>query len=133
MPAALRAADVFGDVRDVDEGVFVEQRVIVRDDDDVGAAAALDRRREARLDVVLIDALDGDLRTRLSAELLRLLLEHLVGGWDEVRPLQEVQSRSLGEYGRGARGGERAGGGDFHEVATAEAADGHAFLPGGDV
>src|SRR5207245_3519343 len=103
-------------------------RVVVGDDDDVGAAAALDGRRQARLDVVLVDALDRDLHARLLAELLRLLLEHLVRRRDEVRPLQEVQPCALCEGGGGAGRGENAGGGSLQEVATGEAGDGHSVL-----
>src|SRR5439155_25751083 len=48
VPAALLAADLLGYVGDVHQRVLVEQRVVVGDDDDVGAAAALDGRRQAR-------------------------------------------------------------------------------------
>src|SRR5207248_9185562 len=100
---------------------LVEQRVIVGDDDDVGAAGALDGRRQARLDVVLVDAFDRDLHTGLLAELLRLLLEDLVGRRDEVRPLQKVQPRALRPRGRGAGRAEDAGGGRLEKIATGEA------------
>ena len=121
VPAALRAPDLLGHVGDVHQRALVEERVVVGDDDDVRAAAALDRRREARLDVVLVDPLDRDLGARLPAELLRLFFEHLVGRRNEVRPLQEVQARALRERGCGAGGGERPrGGGGSEKLASAE-------------
>ena len=131
VPAALLAADLLRDVGDVDQRVLVEQRVVVGDDDDIGAAGALDGRRQACLDVVLVDALDRDLHPGLPAELLRLLLEDLVGGRDEVRPLQEVQPRPLRPRGRGAGRGEDTDGGRRPEkIATGEAADHDVLLDG---
>jgi hypothetical protein len=111
--------------------------VVVGDDDDVGPGAALDGRRHASLDVVLVDALDGNLDAGLLAELLGLGLEERVGGGNEVRPLQQVQTRAL-RVGRRPLGGEDAldaGGrgrcGQREEVTAAENAHGclHALRP----
>jgi hypothetical protein len=74
--------------------------MIVRDGHDVGAAPALDRGGNTRLDVVLIDALGDDLDAGLLAELLRLLIEELIRRGDEVRPLEDMEPRPLREGGR---------------------------------
>src|SRR4029079_6228109 len=92
VPAALLAADLLGHVADVHQRGLVELRVVVGDDDDVGPGAALDGRRHASLDVVLVDALDGDLDAGLLAELLGLGLEERVGGRNEVRTLPQKQA-----------------------------------------
>jgi hypothetical protein len=81
--------------------------MIVRDGHDVGAAPALDRGRDARLDVVLIDALGDDLDAGLLAELLRLLIEELIRRGDEVGPLKDVEPRPLREGGRLTHGEHR--------------------------
>jgi hypothetical protein len=90
--------------------------------------------RHARLDVVLVDALDLDLGAGLLAELPGLGLEQRVGGRDEVRPLQQVQPRALGVRG-GAPGGHDpfdAGGGgarESAEVTATESAHGTLHAP----
>ena len=97
-----------------------------------GPAAALHRRRHARLDVVLVDPLDAHLDARLLAELLGLLLEQRVRGGNEVRPLQQVQARALRERGRAPGGGEhRGGGGGLEEVPTAQGETTHGEPPWG--
>ena len=100
VPAALPPPDLLGHVRDVRQGGLVEERVVVRDDDDVRAGLRLDGRGHARLDVVLVDPLHLHLHARLLAELRGLLLEEGVRGLDEVRPLEEVEP---GAPGRGRR------------------------------
>src|SRR5262245_37089604 len=83
------ALDALGEhVADVGQRRLVELRVVVVDDDDVGARPALDGRRGPGLDVVLVDPLDRDLHPGLSAKVLGLGIEHGVGGGDEVRPFQ---------------------------------------------
>src|SRR5262249_60762222 len=79
VPAALLGADRLGHVAHVGQRALVEVGVVVGDDDDIGAAAALDGRGDPRLDVVLVDPLDLDLDAGLLGELRRLLVEEDVG------------------------------------------------------
>ena len=122
VPAALPAADLLGHVRHVHQRVLVEQRVVVGDDDDVGAGSALHRRGDAGLDVVLVDSLDADLRPRLLTEFPGLRLEEGVGGGDEVRPLEEVQRGALRQSRRAPRGEDARDPGSGDELSTARSA-----------
>ncbi len=60
-----------GDVADVGKALGVELRPVVEPQNDVGAGAGLNRRGDARLDVVGVDRLDG----QLDAEVLLALLD----------------------------------------------------------
>ena len=82
--------------------------MVVGDDDDVRPGLRLDGRRDAGLDVVLVDPLDLDLHAGLLAELGRLLVEEDVRRLDEVRPLEQVEPGAP-RRGRGLGVGEDAG------------------------
>ena len=78
-----------------------------------GAGAGLDRRGDARLQVVGVDGLDLERDAgRLLAFLRDLALEQHVGGRHEIGPAQPVDGRPLREGRRpsaGQDGGEAAG------------------------
>ena len=69
--AALRLADLLGDVADIGEALGIELRPVVERHDDVGAGAGLDRRGDARLDVVGVDGLDLELDAERLLAFLR--------------------------------------------------------------
>src|SRR6185437_1570521 len=107
--AALLLADLLDEVGHIDDALGVELRPVVEAADDVRPRARLDRRGGARLDVVAVDHLDGELDAqRLSAFRDDLLAQHLVGGRNEVVPAQPVERGALG-IGRGTTGGEDGG------------------------
>ncbi len=113
--AALLAADLLGEVAEVDDALGVEMRPVVERHDDVGPGGRLDRRRDARLDVVGVDGLEPDLGAeRLLGLGHQGLAQQLVRCRDEIAPAQPVQLGPLGK-GRGPPGrqdaGQTAGGG----------------------
>jgi hypothetical protein len=107
--AALLAADLIGDVTHVRQALGVEVRPVVHGVDDVGAGAGLDRRGDARLQVVAVDGLERDLEPqRLLRLRQQLLAQQRVGGGNEIAEPQPVQRGVLRVGGRPA-GGQDAG------------------------
>jgi hypothetical protein len=72
----------------------------VQHHDDVRPAARLDRRGDARLQVVGVDSLERDLDLRLLLVLGDLTSHLHVALGNEVHPLQQVDLRALGERRR---------------------------------
>src|SRR5580704_15660118 len=111
--AALRLADLLGDVADINDAVTIELGPIVDRADDVGTGAGRDGGSDPRLDRQPVDAFEID----LDAEVLLSLLvdlgsERLVGNRHIVGPPDPMQRGALGEGRRPARGqdpGEPAG------------------------
>ncbi len=106
--AALRLAELLGNVGHIRKTFPVELRPIVQRTDDIRTRSRLNRGGDPRLDIVGVDGLDGELHAqRLLALGRHLSLEQLVGGGHEVVPAQPVDARCLG-IGRSAARGENA-------------------------
>ena len=106
--AALRLADLLGDVADVDDAVGVELRPIADRHQDVGAGFRLDRRSDARLDAVTVDGFDLELDAeRLLGFVGDLAAQQLVGNRHEVDEFEPMQGRPL-RVSRRPAGGQNA-------------------------
>jgi hypothetical protein len=94
--------------------------------DDVGAAAGLDRRGDARLQVVAVDGFHGDLEPeRLFGFGQQFTAQQRVGGGNEIAEPQPMQGRGLREGRRTAarqNAGKAAGG--LEKRATIDARHG---------
>src|SRR5205809_658918 len=105
--AALVPSLPFAQLRHVGERVRVEVGPVVEHQDDVRTAPRLDRRGDARLEIVRVDRLERDVHLHLPVVLGDHPPELGVAFGDEVDPLEEVELRGLGEGGRdSAAGGE---------------------------
>ena len=125
--AALLLGLPLRDVGHVDEAVFIEVRPVVEHVNDVGAALRLDRRRDARLQIVGVDELEHYLRAERLPRLAGLLLQLDVAGRDEIDPAQDVQPRALRERRRAAgRRHRRRRGRGLHERAPGDPSCRHA-------
>jgi hypothetical protein len=83
--------------------------MVVEEHDDVGTRARLDRRGDARLQVVAIHRLKIDLDSqRFLGGRYQLFAQQLIGSRHEVVPAQPVHRRALGK-GWCAAGGQDAG------------------------
>ena len=99
--ALLRLANGFGYVGDVRHPGRVDVRMVVERHDKVRTGARLDRRRDARLQVVAVDGLEVDLHPeRLHGFRQHRLAQQLVRCRDEVVPLQPMHGRLLREHRR---------------------------------
>jgi hypothetical protein len=94
--AALRLADLLGDIAEVDEAIGVKLAPVVEDAHDVRPRRRLNGRRDARLDVVGVDGLDIEFEAQVLFGLLgNVVAQNLVGSWHEVGPAQPVNRRCL--------------------------------------
>ncbi len=94
--AALRVADLLGDVADIDGAVGVELRPVVDRHQDVGAGFRLDRRTDPRLHAVAVDGFDLERDAeRLLGLVGDLAAQQLVGNRHEVDEFEPMQGRSL--------------------------------------
>ena len=129
--AALGLADLLGQVARVGQAFGVELRPVADGHDDVGAGAGLDRRGDARLQVVGVDRLELEVDAgRLLAFLGDRALEENVRGRHEVGPSEPVDARLLGERRcatAGQDGGHAAGCGKLQNATPRDAS--HDFLP----
>src|SRR5262249_43570226 len=106
--AALRFADLVGDVADVDNALAVKLCPVIKDANDIGARARLNGRGDTSLDVVAVDGLDVELHAeRFLALCSNLSSKQLVGSRNEVVPAQPMERRDLSVRG-GATGGENS-------------------------
>ena len=130
---ALRLGDGFGDVAHVGDARRVELRMVVVQHHDVGAGAGLDRRGDARLQVVGVDGFEVDLDAeRLGSFGQDRLAKQLVRGRNEVVPADPVHGARLREDRRLVRrenSGEAAAG-QLQKPPSTDAS--HAFPPPGD-
>ena len=137
--ALLRLGDLFGEVAHVGDTLGIELRPVVEAADDVGSRARLDRGGCARLDVVAVDGLEGELDAeRFFAGRNDLFAQQLIGCGYEVVPSQPVDRGRLRvgrrpagrENGRNSSGPrrDRAGTGELQELAACYA--GHGVSPG---
>jgi hypothetical protein len=95
---ALRLGDRLGDVANIDEARRVELRVVVVQHHDVRAGAGLDRRGDARLQVVGVHRLEVDLQAeRLGSFGQDGLAQQLVRGRNEIVPADPMDRTALGE------------------------------------
>jgi hypothetical protein len=96
---ALRLGNRLGYVADVGAARRVELRVVVVEHHDVGAGAGLDRRGDARLQIVGVDRLEVDLQAEgLGSFRQDRLAQQLVRGRNEVVPSDPVHRALLGEH-----------------------------------
>ena len=131
--AAFGLAHAAREVGHVDDALRVDLRVVVEQHDDVGTRARLDRRGDARLQVVAVHGLEIDLDAqRLLGGGQQLLAQQLIGSRHEVVPAQPVHGRALRKGGRAA-GGQDAGHAAHERGAALEDVTSgyfrHAFLP----
>ncbi len=112
--AALGLGELAGHVAHVHHRVGVELGPVVLEHEDVGARAGLDRGGDARLQVVRVDGLEGDLGPEGLGGLRHLALQLDVGLGDEVHPAHPVELRALRERGRAARGQDALDAGHRH-------------------
>ncbi len=127
--AALRLADLLGDIADIGDALGIELRPIVDRHQNVGAGLRLDRRGDARLDAVAVDGLDLELDAeRLLAFLGNLAAQQLIGNRHEIDEFEPMQGRALRKRRRpprsqnagqpAARGAQRAGAGKLQKAAA---------------
>ena len=83
--------------------LLVEVAPVVEQVEDVGTAARRHRGRDARLQIVGVDALERDLGAQRLAGLDHLLGQNLVAGRDEVDPARQVELGALRICGRPLR------------------------------
>ena len=103
--AALRLADLLGDVADIDDAFGIELRPVVDRADDVGTGAGRDGGSNPRLDRQAIDGFEVELDAEVLLALLDdLASERLVGDRHIIGPSDPVQRRALGKSRRPPRG-----------------------------
>ena len=103
--AALGLADLLGHITGIGEAFGVELRPISDRHDDVGSGSRLNRRCDARLQIIAVDRFNLERDAgRLLALLCDLAFEQHVRSRHEIRPAQPMNIRPL-RVGRCASGG----------------------------
>src|SRR5882724_1130594 len=103
--AALGLADLLGHITGIGEAFGVELRPVSERHGDVGSRSRLDRRCDARLQIIGVDSFNHERDAgRLLAFLRDLAFEQHVRSWHEIRPAQPMNIRPL-RVGRCAPGG----------------------------
>ena len=103
--ATALLAELLGEFTDVGKTPGVELRPIVQPHDDVGTGTRLNRGGDARLDVVGVYRLDGQLDAEILLALFGdLALQQHIGGGHEIGPAQPVNRRRLAVSGSPSAG-----------------------------